>query len=202
MSLYNMLFGANPHLDMLFELIGVHPRSRHCFGRVRDGWITEDAKTVCIFHRNYGEEGRPFDLAVADIPTFVAKYYADDLTYGWYEFTVVDDPELAATAQVIADETDNRNCMDKYLELIDMITRGEDNELTRNAIAAGKKIVKGLHYAELEGNADVEHGAGSITITQGGAEGVFRIDSCNDRQSDQEDSREDNILGPEGQAPV
>jgi len=165
MSLYNMLLGANPHLDVLFALIGVHPRSAPCFGRVRDGWITEDGKTICIFHRNYGEDGAPFDLAVADIPTFVAKHYAEnDHTYGWYEFTVVDKPDFYEVAQKVAAMSDNRNCMDRYLELIGMMGRGEDNELTRNAKAAGKKIVSGLRHAVLEGNAGVEHGAGFVDI--------------------------------------
>lgn len=171
-SLYQMIMGQSPIFGQLALAVGISREfaTENDLGRVRDAWISEDAKTICILHRNYEESNEHCHENVKKLPTFVANHsWESDPTYAWWEFSVVEDgpEEMYNFLKLAAEKTDNRNCMERYHELIENMQNPDkqDDPDVQHAMEAGKKIINGLKYAMQEGIAEPEHNGGSVVIT-------------------------------------
>jgi hypothetical protein len=165
--MYNMVMGRNPAFGYLMAMVGINKENARKAGRVRDVWITEDAKTIGVLHRNYGEEGKEANDFAASLPRY-REFALDDFdgTYGWWLFDVAE--EHLPLAQEIAQVTDNENCMVRYRQLIDDLGKGVDNEMTQQAMKAGEKIAEGLGKAFEKGESTtVETEDGSVDIISG-----------------------------------
>jgi hypothetical protein len=163
-GLYNMVMQMNPVFGILAGLVGITKdfHRAHPLGRIRDAWIEPDGKTVCILHRKYGEDGQDALNNAKLLPTYRRNHPASDETYAWWEFDVPAGCEVLV--KVLLEKTDTRNCWDRYLEVIEKLSRGVDDDETKRAVDAGKKVFAGLNYAMKEGIAEVEHGNGSVVI--------------------------------------
>ena len=165
-GLYNMVMQMNPAFPILAGMIGVTENfhQAHPLGRVRDAWIEPDGKTICILHRNYGEDGQESNDNATLLPTYRDYRSASDPTYAWWEFDVPE--QYREMAEMLVEKTDTRNCWKRYLEVIDKLESGVDDSETRRAKEAGEKIASGLSYAMKEGIAEVQHGDGSVVINE------------------------------------
>jgi hypothetical protein len=161
-----IVMGRNPAFPILAAMVGITQEfiTTHSLGRIRDAWIEPDGKTICILHRNYGEDGKEANDNAKLLPTYRAYHSASDETYAWWEFGV---PEgLEELAKQAVQKTDTRNCWERYLEVIDKMGKGVNDDDTAKALEAGKKVVAGLNYALKEGVAEVNHGKGSVVIKE------------------------------------
>jgi len=164
-GLYNMVMGRNPALGHLLVMVGIDSDGKfERAGRVRDGWITEDAKTIGIFHRNYGEDGQDANDFAASLPGYRELAYDNfDGTYGWWLFDVPE--EHCDLAERLAELTDNTNCMDRYKALIKDLEKGVKNEMTDQAVKAGERIAESLMKSFEDGKSrSVENEDGSVDI--------------------------------------
>jgi len=163
-GLYNMVMQVNPVFGILAGIVGITKdfHRAHPLGRIRDAWMEPDGKTVCVLHRNYGEDGKEFNDNAKLLPTYRGNHVASDETYAWWEFNVT--AEFAMAAKLLADRSDTRNRWDRYLEVIGKLQKGVSDEETERALSAGIKVMAGLKYAEQEGIAEVSHGEGSVVI--------------------------------------
>jgi hypothetical protein len=159
-----MVMGMNPAFGLLAGIVGISQDfcREHPLGRVRDAWIEPDGKTICILHRNYGSDGSEANRNAKLLPTYRRNQPASDETYAWWEFNVP--AEFANLAKVLVEKTDTRNRWDRYLEVVDKVSKGLKDEETQRAVEAGKKVFAGLDYAMKEGIAEVQHGEGSVVI--------------------------------------
>jgi hypothetical protein len=163
-GLYNMVMGMNPAFGLLAGVVGITQdfHRDHPLGRVRDAWIEPDGKTICILHRNYGEDGQEALNNAKMLPTYRANHPASDPTYAWWVFDVP--AEFEKMAKILVEKTDTRNRWDRYLEVVDKVSKGVEDEETNRAMEAGKKVFAGLNYAMQEGIAEVKHGEGEVVI--------------------------------------
>ena len=145
-GMYNMLMGVNPVFGLLCGMVGITRENNREFGRLRDAYINEAADRVFVLHRNYGEDGVPFDAAAANLPTFVAKHMdSRDDTYGYYEFAVP--PKYRPAAIVIAEKSDTTPCLEKFHKLIADMQAGKDTPEVTRAMQVGKALFDGLKQA-------------------------------------------------------
>lgn len=168
-GLYNMLMGRNPHGPYLMACLGFvqNAPQNAWLGRFRDVYTNDAADRIFVLHRNY-PEGNEFNQAIKQHPNFV-KYVPEptDHTYGTWEFTVPE--EYNHIVKEIASLGDNTPLMQRYMQLIDNLGKGVENEATHNAMEAGKKILGPL-IAQMEGKEPVEperevnHGDGTVIV--------------------------------------
>lgn len=164
--------GQSPIFKELALAVGIDSEfaRENPIGRIRDAWISSDAKKIYILHRNYGSDGAEFNENIKKLPTFVCNQYdSHDQTYGWWEFNVPEGgPEgMYKFLEIAAEQTNTRNCMELYREMLDKLgdpTKHEDPGVQR-ALDAGKKIMSGLNYAMQEGIAEVGNEDGGVVIT-------------------------------------
>lgn len=168
-GLYNMLMGRNPLGPYLMGVLGFVKGAEQntWLGRFRDVYTNDAGDRIFMLHRNY-PEGDEFNQAIKQHPHFV-KYERDflDETYGTWEFTVP--TELLPVVKEIAGMGDNTPLMQRYRELIENMGKGVDNEATRNAMEAGKKILGPIIEQMEKGKPSeseqvIEHGDGTVVV--------------------------------------
>jgi hypothetical protein len=141
-GLYNMLMGHNPAFGFLAAMAGITKDNASSMGRVRDAWISEDAKTIGILHRNYGEEGTAANEAAAALPLFRGHRETSDYSYCEWLFDVPEGAE--EVAKQIAEQTDNMPCWERYQKAVDDMRSGKKNPQTEHMLEVGEKIIGGL----------------------------------------------------------
>lgn len=163
-GIYNMVVEVNPAFGLLASIVGISSEfyRAHPLGRIRDAWIEPDGKTICILHRNYGEDGQEALENAKSLPTYKRNRPASDETYAWWEFEVP--AEFSEMASDLAKNTDTKNRWDYYLEVIRKLQDGVDDSETQRAMEAGKRIIAGINYAMQEGVAEVNFGSGCVEI--------------------------------------
>lgn len=167
-GLYNMLMGRNPYGPYLMGVLGfVQGAPQNAWlGRFRDVYTNDAADRIFILHRNYPDMDES-NQAIKQHPNFL-KYEPDgfDETYGTWEFSVP--AEHVDVVKEIASLSDNTPLMQRYCELINNLGK-VDNEATRNAMEAGKKIL-GPILEQIQGKEPVEperevtHGDGTVVV--------------------------------------
>jgi hypothetical protein len=166
-GLYNMLMGRNPHGPYLMGALGfVRGAEQNAWlGRFRDVYTNDAADRIFILHRNYPETDE-FNQAIKAHPNFL-RYIPEptDFSYGVWEFSV---PDFATdVVKQIAALGDNTPLMDRYRKLITDMEKGVDNEATRNAMEAGKKILQPIIDSVKDGKSGeqhITHGDGSVVV--------------------------------------
>jgi len=161
-GLYNMIMSVNPASPYVLALIGVDEDKFNRLGRFRDCWVTPDASSVMILHRNYSDNGNDDVLEdVASWDNYVANHEAEgDSTYWKFEFKVPDD--MSEAAKKIAEVTDTSDRWDAYRKVIDDLGKGKETEHTKRAMEAGKKIFDQIDSGE---SGTVQHEDGSVNVT-------------------------------------
>lgn len=142
MSLYNMIMGRNPMSPHLLACLGItmETAEKYPLGRIRDVTTNDAGDRVFILTRNYGTEWEHVDAALAKHPNYITKKQETvDSTYTTYEFSVPE--ETKKHVKEMAEMGDNTPPMERYRQLIDDMGKGKDNEATRHAIDAGKKLL-------------------------------------------------------------
>jgi hypothetical protein len=167
-GLYNMIMGRNPAFPLLMGAIGIHKENGRLFGRVRDCWISEDAKTIGVLHRNYGDAGAEANGHAAALPTFREhQACGSDNTYAYWIFDAPDG-EGTALPQIlekIAEMSDNVPCMDRYLQAIEDFKAGKKNEQTERMLEVGEKVMGQLKQSMEDGQSrSVENDDGGVDI--------------------------------------
>jgi hypothetical protein len=176
MGLYNMIMGHNPFLGYLMALIGVHRENFKQFGRLRDAWITADAKTIGVLHRNYGDDGEAANKAAEGLPAFRQHQCTDDETYQTWLFDVPED--YADIAEDIAGASDNESCWERYKDAIRDYTEGVDTPQSRHIHEVGKTVIGTLTETLKDGKtreAATEDGSvviGPVEDVLGGKDGT------------------------------
>ena len=174
MSLYNMIMGRNPFGPYLMGFLGfVQGAPQNAWlGCFRDVYTNDAGDRIFMLHRNYPESDE-FNQAIKAHPNFVAYIPDSDNTYGVWEFTVPE--QYAEAVREIALLSDNTPLMDRYRKLIDDMGRGFDNDATRNAIEAGKKVLGPVLEAIEAGQVPdgvteqvVNYGDGSVIVARVG----------------------------------
>lgn len=171
-GLYNMVMGQSPIFKELALSVGITAEfvRENPIGRIRDAWISSDAKKIYILHRNYGTDGAKANENIKKLPSFVSNQYdSKDPTYGWWEFDVLPggSDDMYVFLKLAAEKTDNRNCMERYREILDKLSDPSTYEEpgVQRALEAGRKIANGLNYAAQEGIAEVKHEGSGVIIT-------------------------------------
>lgn len=163
-GLYNMLMKTNPAFGVLCAMVGITRTNARQMGRVRDAWITEDAKTIGILHRNYGKEGEVANDAAAALPLFRERRPTDDYSYQEWLFDVPERGKEAA--ELIAEQADNVSCWNRYQQAIDDMQAGKDTPQTKHMLEVGKKIIGGL-------SESIEDGKSRTIETEDGGVDIF-----------------------------
>ena len=144
-GLYNMLMGKNPAYPMLAALAGITQENAKQMGRLRDAWITKDAKTIGILHRNYGEDGQAANDAAAALPSFREGGSYSDGTYGFWLFNAPQERTVGdLLAKKIAEVSDNTPCWDRYQQAVDDMSSGKKTPQTKHMLEVGEKSIGGL----------------------------------------------------------
>jgi hypothetical protein len=165
-GLYNMLMGKSPFYPYLVGLAGITKENAREFGRLRDAWISEDAKTIGILHRNYGEEGADANAAAEGLPHFREHLETNDSTYRCWLFDVM--PGAEVLAEKMADLDDNTPCFERYEQAIESFGRGEENEQTEHMRKVGEQIFGDINQAFNDGQSrTVETDDGAVDIISG-----------------------------------
>ena len=170
-GLYNMLMGHNPAFGLLCAMVGITRDTAQFMGRVRDAWISEDAKTIGVLHRNYGEDGEFANQNAAKLPNFREQQACDDSTYQVWLFDVP--PEGEEIAKQIAEHSDNTPCWERYTQAIVDMRAGKETPQTKHMMDVGKKIMGGLSESLKDGESrTVETEDGGIDIIAPGGGGA------------------------------
>jgi hypothetical protein len=90
MSLYNLLFGMNPHSDLLLAVIGLR---KNDIERFRDVYVSEDGKTITVHTRTGGGNREDYpNLTMRKLPMWRGSHDEEfDNTYADDHFTVPDE---------------------------------------------------------------------------------------------------------------
>jgi hypothetical protein len=165
-GMYNMIMGPNPVIGYLYAMVGIHKDNYRQFGRLRDAWIDEDGMQIHVLHRNYpgGSAGAEDALEAAkSLPGYVDNTPDEDGTYGYWTFDV--DPKYEHLALVIAEETDNTPCMERFRQVIADMQAGKDTPEVARALTAGKEIMAALtDTMKNGGRQEVSNADGSVVI--------------------------------------
>ena len=165
MSLYNMLMGHNPAMGILCAAVGIYRENVTQFGRLRDIWISEDADTIGILHRNYGEEGAAANAAAEALPLFREHQETDDNTYRCWIFDAPGDSPIGHALLNIAELSDNTPCWKRYKQAVDDFSSGKKTEQTKHMFEVGKQIFEGLAKSFKDGeDRTVDTPDGSVEI--------------------------------------
>ena len=168
-GLYNMLMGRNPAFPLIMGAIGIGQENADQFGRVRDCWISEDAKTIGVLHRNYGANGLLANGKAATLPLFREHQECSDGTYAVWLFDVPKGDAADAALKKIAEMTDNTSCWERYMTAIEDLQDGKKNPQTDKMLEVGKKIMGQLSGSIEDGKSrSVDTEDGGIDIISGG----------------------------------
>lgn len=200
MSLYNMLMERNPFSRELLGCLGITQQNmdQYPLGRIRDVYTNETADKIFILHRNYGEEGKKYDEAMAKHPSFIRKYNAEedapaanrlgDRSYWVYEFAVTTDvaEEVPAFVAHVAENTDTVPPFVRFGQLVQDLKAGKQNAGTKRAMEVGKEIFKPLIDHVESGSREpfehvTEHPLGGVVIFGIGATPVNEEDKGTDK---------------------
>lgn len=164
MSLYNALFGVNPHAPMLLSFLGVTaddvPRFRDCYAR--DGKIVIHTRTGggnrdfyehpdrC--RENYpeyfggeGEPSGPWNSDLRKLPGF-AYDEDDDFDCTYASFYYQPSGEVAKLVQQLS-EIGGDAPAERWEKLFDAMRDGRDNPQVARALEVGKPIIEALTAA-------------------------------------------------------
>ena len=142
-GLYNMVMGQNPFFGILTAMVGIHKENGQLFGRVRDAWIDENADTIGVLHRNYGDDGKEFNEAAEALPAFKEhRSEGDDHTYVSWIFEVPEQ-HLSAAAD-ISRASDNTPCFDRFKQAIADLQAGKDTPQTQHIRKVGEQVFGAL----------------------------------------------------------
>lgn len=170
-GLYNMLMGKNPAYPMLMAIVGICQKNFQQMGRLRDAWISADAKTIGILHRNYGEDGQAANDAAAALPTFKEGGSCSDHTYGFWLFNVPKEGTVGdLVAKKIAEVSDNTPCWKRYEQALKDMQAGKDTPQTKYMLEVGEKIADDLTKSLEDGkprSVQTEDGGVDIITPQG-----------------------------------
>ena len=142
MSLYNMLFGSNPHADALLGILGL---DRGDVGRFRDCFLTEDGR-IAVYTRNGGgnrEEYQHVFDSLSSHPQHISDSDDDfDCTYATIWFSVPDEAKaLVEFLKSVGGSAENPSSRwDKLIS--DMRSGDKENPNVQRALAVGEKIVQ------------------------------------------------------------
>ena len=160
--------GSNPIFKYLLAGIGVFAENHQQFGRLRDGWVTDDGAKVFILHRNYGEAGADALKAFSELPGFVSNTPCDDHTYAICEFDITDEDAKSAFKSAAdklgAEVTENR--MQRYVDMIQDLQAGDrTSPEAKQALAVGADIVDAVKTSIDDGKPHtVDDGQSAVDI--------------------------------------
>jgi hypothetical protein len=176
--MYNMLMQINPAFGLLCAIVGITKDNVQDMGRVRDAWISEDAKTIGILHRNYGEDGLSANDTATSLPTFREHRKTSDYSYNEWLFDV---PEIAEdVARQIAEQTDNVSCWERYVKAIEDMGAGKKTPQTEHMLKVGEKILGGIVKSMDDGESrSVDTQDGSVDIISPGKGPLCRDSETN-----------------------
>ncbi len=175
MSLYNMMMGRNPISPTLLGILGITDETadKWPLGRMRDVYVTPNGRRIFLFTRNGPSAMGLTPEQREDIeknfrenhPQYVGFVIDDfDETYLTYEFRTP--KHFIPAVQKIAEFTDTTPPMVRFRKVIKDMEDGVDNEGTKNAFEAGKKMMGPLMEV-LDGKkpaATATHGDGGVDI--------------------------------------
>ena len=145
MSLYNQLFGTNPHLGALANML------RRTSGitvpdipRFRDMWIDEESRLV-VLTRTGGANRTAYTAENAELAAaFGYQGNEDDTfdsTYACFFYAIP--PDCKEAAEDIHKTQGDRG-MPAFRRLLDDLKSNKDTPETRRALGIGAKIVEGV----------------------------------------------------------
>jgi len=157
MSLYNMLFGCNPHAAALLAILDLTPDD--C-GRFRDCYPSEDGAKIHIYTRNGGGNRESYMPDFSDHPQFEGDRDDDfDCTYATITFRTP--AEAVALVKDLADRTNNTPPAERWKQLLSDMDTKKDSAAVARAMEVGKKIMGAIMDDK---GGEVKTPDGSVTI--------------------------------------
>jgi hypothetical protein len=144
MSLYNALFGVNPHAGLLLRFLGV---SYADVPRFRDCYLNEDATEIIILTRTGGGNREDYAMANSFLRSIEGFIQDDDLptdsTYNQFRYKVNESLEEFCTALKYHGGTGNAEA--KWKDLFAALEKKDTSDpAVQRAMAVGKQIMEAI----------------------------------------------------------
>lgn len=176
MSLYNMIFGRNPHSELILALIGL---KKNDIERYRDCSINFDDEQIWVYTRTGGGNREDYPNELLTKSPYYLRDHDDsfDTTYANYYFKFPDE---------IKQDIHNLRDIGEHgfsANLIQWVRRTLDREKTESDIYTEKRERHEAVLRELRLNGDVSrefNGHTTVPLTDHGMERILREAESND----------------------